>query len=77
MYKNTVRLFLQANAYNQLSPFIFLFCDKGVSMHVARALFSLTKGLNYSIMVKKEPKLQFNFYDIKTDTCVFHFTEIF
>ena len=46
-------------------------------MHVASALFSLTKGLNYSIMVKKEPKLQFNFYDIKTDTCVFHFTEIF
>ena len=27
--------------------FFFLFCDKGVSVHVASALFSLTKGLNY------------------------------
>ena len=43
-------------------------------MHVASALFSLTKGLNYWIMVKQGPKIQFNFYNIKTDTCVFHFT---
>ena len=27
--------------------FIFLFCDRGVDVHVASALFSLTKGLNY------------------------------
>ena len=57
--------------------FIFLFCDKGVSEHVASALFSLTKGLNYWIMVKQGPKIQFNFYNIKTGTCVFHFIEIF
>ena len=141
MYINIVRLFLQANAYNQLSSlkptiirileskhgptywiiehadkmvkkteqtngpkiqskhsleeatkhfsnsplskshnfvtFIFLFCDKDVSVHVASALFSLTKSLNYWIMVKQGPKLQFNCYNIKTDTCVFHFTDIF
>ena len=110
MYKNIVKLFLQANAYNQLSPlkptiirileskhgptywiiehtdkmvktaeqrngqkiqsnhsledatrtflktlsnshnfvtFIFVLCDRGVDEHVASALFSLTKGLNY------------------------------
>ena len=57
--------------------FISLLCDKGVGVHVASALFSLTKGLNYWIMVKQGPKIQFNFYNIKTDTCGFHFTEIF
>ena len=58
----------------KLSQFIFLLCDKGVSVHVASVLFSLTKGLNYWIMVKQGPKIQFNFYNIKTDTCVCHFT---
>ena len=38
-------------------------------MHVTSALFSGTKSLIYSIMVKQGPKIRFNFYNIKTDTC--------
>ena len=131
MYKNIVRLFLQANACNQLRPlkltiirileskhgptywiiehadkmvktieqetakntkqtlpwgrhktflktfskshnfvtFIFVLCNRGVDVNVATAWFSLTKGLNYWIMVKQGPKIQFNCYNIKTHTC--------
>ena len=38
-------------------------------MHLASALFSGTKSLIYSIMVKQGPKIRFNFHNIKTDAC--------
>ena len=73
-HKTSVKTFSKSHNF---VTFIFLFCDKDVSVHVASALFSLTKGLNYWIMVRQGLKIQFNFYNIKTDTCVFHFIEIF
>ena len=38
-------------------------------MHVTSALFSGTKSLIYSIMVKQGPKIRFNFYNIKKEKC--------
>ena len=51
--------------------------DEGVSVHLASALFSWTEGLNYWFMVKQGPKIPFNFYNNKTDTCVVHFMKIY